>query len=580
MAKNGYLVSTTMGNTFLESGDFVWVRVNPHSGPPKYLEKYVGDLNPGEMVVYSKPYTRTTLADVEPFLPKSPRYAFARDILHEQNGEGRYVPKLRTLLIRGMAKNGVVSKNNLEEKILFEANADFSKTEYDVMNGVVSNAVTIDGKPQMSYSGIHGWLNGEVLAPRNWNLFAPLSVNINPLFNAFKEFDEDPKGMYFNYRLYVTIRQGVMRFLNQAKGFGGEEGWNEADSKISLSPEFAIVFHHFLKDMNIDYAAARVTGIKKLEGRVTIDGLKRENELIDQGVVKSNKLQLPRKNYAEIFDDQTVLESYLHAAIEDFDCWPMNLGNSLFYPNSYQRGLLAGFIIPHILKLFDEDLDIYNAYAQSLFEEVNRFVSEVKDVKPYINKISTSISNGDFDAFLNLSRGTALKLIESDFRTSRALPKKIQDYVVSVKRLFRSKKVYLKRNVGQPTLVGFSEDLKVLKDGQRFASERYGLEFDLMANHQGVTPISGTFVITDIANMSRTNSPRKVLDIIAIENPSRISLLVKKFNNHPLRNPINFILTRNRALNILKEYGLEQIVDLRKQDFYWEDFSEESSLSS
>lgn len=116
-----YVVSTTMGDTVLEPNASTYVKITNR----EYLEKTVPDLKPGDMVLFEKPFTTTEVEDVDPFLTKSPRYAKAKELLHEVNSRGEYVPVLRCMLIRGLAKRGVISYKDLENRILQEG-ADFS----------------------------------------------------------------------------------------------------------------------------------------------------------------------------------------------------------------------------------------------------------------------------------------------------------------------------------------------------------------------------------------------------------------------------------------------------------------------
>jgi len=566
MGKHGYLVQTTMGKTLMDSSSQVYVQVNFK----KYLEKSVRDLKPGDLVVYSKPFTKTTLADVEPFLHKSPRYAKSRDLLHEKNSNDRYTPKLRTLLARGLANKGIINSEDLEAKVIFEGDKDFSRQEYDVMNNHVYNSLVIDGEPQIGNMGINGWLVGNVIAPRNWQIFKLLTKEINPAFEIFKDGDDKPDSMYFNYRLYVAIRQGVMRFLNQAKGLPGEEGWKEAENKISLSPEYALVFNHFLKDINMNYAAARVTKVENVHGRFQIDGLKRD-ELIEQGVVKSSTLNLPRKNYQEVFEEQSILENYLRSALEDFDCGPIKIDGKQKHLTRYQRSILGIHTLCTLFEHYGEELDPYTKYLKTVLTDVT-LIPGIKDIREYAHKIKEDLLMGEIDKSLGFERGTIMQLLESDFRICTAIPNRIHDFVAFIKGNFH-KEIYKFKNgyvVEKPSEI-HKEEIR-----QRDKIKKmYDLEFNELGEVAQSVFFSNTRPVLDEIDDTydrRTLDgmiPSELLNFLIIDK-NKFGELTKKVKSSL---PPNACLhTKESLLKILDQYNLAHIINLRKHDFYWEDF--------
>ena len=104
-----YLVSTTMGDSILDPDNQVYVEVSPS----KYLRKSVADINIGDKVIFQKPYAKTKLEDVEPYLPRSPRYAFAKEKIHDTNSRGEYIPRFRALLLQGLCNHGVIDDGRL-----------------------------------------------------------------------------------------------------------------------------------------------------------------------------------------------------------------------------------------------------------------------------------------------------------------------------------------------------------------------------------------------------------------------------------------------------------------------------------
>ncbi len=84
-----------MGKSLVDSENYVYVQVNNK----EFIRKRPYDLRKGEMIVFEKPFTTTSLEDVEPYLERSPRYAHAVDVLHEKNSRNERITKLRAYLV-------------------------------------------------------------------------------------------------------------------------------------------------------------------------------------------------------------------------------------------------------------------------------------------------------------------------------------------------------------------------------------------------------------------------------------------------------------------------------------------------
>ncbi len=557
-----YLVSTTMGDSVMDPGYETYVQVTRE----KFLRKVVGDLKPGDMVLFAKPFTRTDLEDVDPYLTRSPRYAKAKELLHDVDSKGDYVPKLRGMLIRGMANAGVIKTENLESKILYESGNDFSREEYRTMEDYLVKLLEKDGRQQITAAGVRNWLEGTVIAPRNWSLLETLSRNLNPEFSSFHYASEDPAGMYFNYRLYVVLRQGVMRFLNQAKGIKATEGWEEGDYKISLTPEYQIVFDHFLKDFSTNYATARVTKVAKVDRQRQMEHLKETDRLLGNGIVTKLPLhlKLPQKNFPEVMEDDGILCRYLEAAAEDFDCGPIETKNGKVNPTRLTKYTLSRFALPFLLEHFGEELDsrMKTLKAVALSEPEKFGGMTVRESTEYCNRFKDAILLGELDSFLRYDRGTMMRLLEAYFRSHTAIPDRVWDFLNLAKN--RALQLIDKQKP--------ANDRELRREIEREAekiSKKYGLGY----NELGQRLNGGSFfseIMLPPEAKSILMSPIEYLEAIKQDRDALLKE-VESVNSFIARKPGIFLRTRKYTEDILKQYGLARISDLRRQDFLFED---------
>ena len=567
-----YLVSTTMGDSTLDPAQQVYVQVTL----THFLIKSAPDLKPGDLVLFAKPYTTTELDDVAPTLVKSPRYAKAREIIHEINTEGEEIPRFRALLARGLAEKGVISSDRLEEKIHREGNQDFSKEQYDAMVKFIYDALTFDNEPQMSLVGLRNWLDGSTLYPFvKRDLLPALQERVNPDFNTFVFASQDPNGIYFNYRLYVVVRQGVMRFLNQARGTVSTEEWKEGENRISLTPEYQIVFNHFLKEMDANYASARVIKTSKIT-KIEQRRLLAEGQ-ISSGIVKrTNQLRLPQKTYREVLSDEALLKNYLFAAIEDFE-------KNVLPPNTYSEILILS-VIPFLLECYSEELDPYmkrlrnKGYSSNLGTLIAKeWILSPEDIvttrelaERMGHKHKEAILSGGMDSFYGFNRGTIMRLLESLFRVRTAIPNKLhllhRDYDSApspnegLRRIRESKKLLEKYGLDAGSLL--FEDIE---NGGHFFSV---VMSDVALSEIGLRPperISRRWHLDTIYSNKETFS--RAVETIQASRERLHEILRNKSDYSP-----GFFLTRENVRNILRPYGLLEIVDLRKQDFYYEEF--------
>ena len=547
MASLKYLVSTAMGDSLLDPSIGTYVLITPD----KFLVKSVGDIKPGDLILYAKPFAKTNLEDVEPYLTKSPRYEKAEEMLHDTNIHGERVPKLRKLLIEGLASKGIVSGEDLESRILFENHNDFSKKEYDAMEDYIYSLLTMSGTPKMSRQGVRNWIEGRVIAPRNWSLLEVLAKNLNPGLSCYQYGSQSPDSLYFNYRLYVTIRQGVMRFLNQARGTPSDEGWKEGENLITITPEYQIVFNHFLKDLSINYAAARVMSVTRVNMRRQIESLKERNPHIEAGIVRTSAdLNFPRKSYSELMEDMGLLGSYINAAAEGFEFGQMRFADDTgFSPGRLIRVNFTFLLGSSLMEAFGEGLDSEMQWYKK-HSDSNKSLAIAYD--SFKKRFKDAILMGEIDSSLFLDRGTIMRLLEAYFRTRTAVPNSVHDYVSYMLQLKVTKK-------GKPLL---RNERREVGRRQVKLHEKYGLEFD---QHSEIKIGQFHSDIFKAESMALSLSPREFLSHLR-SNQEKFAEAVDSIAKSERK-----IFTRKQTSSILRDFSLEDIVDLRKEDFYWEE---------
>ena len=306
------LINTSLGRSVLGLEDKVLSSIDG-----EFLEKPAVDLNVGESVLYEKRYIAMVLEEVEPYLLMSDRYANAKNMMHETNNRGGYVPILRTKLIRGFANRGEIQEENLEEKILLQGE-DLSRESYRVM---IESIGELLGTRNMgvSDSAINKWLKGETLSPREWAIYGILA-QINPEFIDFQQLNRGREGHFFNYKLYTTIRQGIMRYLaNPIHSPPQLEHEPEDTLDLSLAQEIQLVFDNLVGDIDTEYAVAQVLEIEGLYKKHSLVRRSREEPRLRKGIVTGRVPQFEsrKKDISEIVMGKKILEGTFYKIINN-----------------------------------------------------------------------------------------------------------------------------------------------------------------------------------------------------------------------------------------------------------------------
>lgn len=587
MSIEKYLVKTTMGNSLLKPSDSVYVKI----GNNDFLKKSVYDLNSGESIIFTKPFARTSLEDVEPLLCKSPRYAKADEVIHETNSRGDKIPKLRVMLLRGLAPMAGINSELLEDKIMKQDGCDFTAEEYNVMASYLHNTMQ-NANYNITEWGVMNWIKGDVRAPRKWQAFDVLKT-INPEFEQFRIYDDNPKSMYFNYRVYVTIRQGIMRFLNKCKGTNTGQDTSEytSDGKIHISPEYQIVLNHFMGDLSENYATARVTSVSRLDKPRQIIHVQENDKLLCDGILTQGQdfPDLQTTNYEEVATLSYIIDNYFSSALQSF---PLEIdfnGRKIpFIPN--RRALIPyiNYSSAKFMEKYGEGIDNLTRVEMKNIERNKDNWRAVNDnekinLKDTLNLVALkhieSVLNGDLDLFLGYDRGTFMRLMESAFKTRKA----VQDYfdyqalenenyyqmnLLQFTDRKERREMEHKMNKFQRKLR--NKGIRITNEGivifrEAFFTDSLGIYLD---NYDSDLPNLRPPIIDKV--LKKYGKDKIPLSGIVIEhnqkNKEFIRLLLKSLEDNGIAP-----LSRQRVLESLKKFGLENITDLRWHDFVWED---------
>ncbi len=389
------LVRTSLGNSILDYGDVV----PTFSANNKYFEKPAADLNIGERVLFEKEYITATLDDVEPFLTKSKRYAEAKNALHEINKQGQYIPKLRCLLWRGLQENSP----GLEARILLEEQ-DFSGKEYGAAINTTKETIEAANIKSLTHSGTKNWLDGTTLAPGNWDKFRALE-KINPKFSSFKVDESNRQSLFFLYKLYTTVRRGIMHYLDKPNFKHSEEEREDEHkiSRISLAEEIDLVLEHFVKDVNKDQALAQVLQIEKIFENEPIYQKARKENTLARGIVRGRGQinENEKIKFKQVVINNGLIATLFSRVLEKIETPEVSADC---------KGWLGVNIINEYLSNEGENRygDLRLAGISSLSKYVNDASRFELFAKNYLNKIF----DGTLDAELGLNFGTIKRLLD------------------------------------------------------------------------------------------------------------------------------------------------------------------------
>jgi hypothetical protein len=476
MAFDKQRVSTTGGNCILDSENKVYVNLGQKS-----VRKKARDINVGDMLLFKKKYITTTLEEVEPHLTKSPRYSLAKEALHEVNTAGQYIPRLRTMTIRGIYTGRV--DDSLENKIM-KNDGEFTSSEYNSMNNILISTIENHSMDPLK-SGFKTWLEGETVAPRdeNWRYFRALE-DINQGFREWNSNDRSQNSIYFKYKLYTTVRRGIMNYLAQCKGRGKGPNVQEREDSpfnLKLTPEIKATLDFFIKEVNEEYTFVRVTNIDHLHKRRPVNGPKDENdEKLFKGIIteKPDNLDIEEMDLFKLvrhYNDLTeffggIMGAMLYSTseMEEETKNPANLGIMHAYAHEF------------LSKYKENSGDIkaeQQIYLCSLDKDTRKIFEENKD------RLWCQIIDGTMDKIIEMKEGSILNFIETIQSLRNALPRRYIETSFLHKKLMQTAIKYIGDEEGTPqnpihaatNPYEWKETKEKFERNKKLLNEEYGL---------------------------------------------------------------------------------------------------------
>ena len=437
-------ITTTAGNWLGSPESLVW----SFTGKNSWIRKKAKDVNVGEQVLYHKNYVKTSIEEIEPFLERSPRYAYARDELHEKNNKGMYIPKLRALLLRGLNPN---NSQSLEDKILRQSSVDFSHLAYAEMNKKVKERVDLYSLEHNLVSPVEetikNWLTGETVTlqrPKKWVYYRALR-GIN---SQFSDFDIDRKEIGSKFHcdyIFNTIRRCLMNYLAECKNKGkgpqqkdnGNKGKNnEENNRINITPELQATKDFFLKNISDDYVAARVTSTSNIRKRGQLAHIEKNDPEVklSKGIVteKPDVLQINElpmkclKERAMILDEciaSTILDYAQKKYYEDVKYLKLKEND---VENYKDRSNFNSFLKRKIMQKLDKEFQ---------FDETLTTKEEKVDVEEIASRTIDALFKGEIDDYYNLKKGTTINLFNSYMNVKKLSPKSFYKYENLIRRL-------------------------------------------------------------------------------------------------------------------------------------------------
>lgn len=463
MALEKILVSTSLGRRALDPKD----RVYSYS-EGDFLEKPVNEVNIGESLLYRKEHIRSSLEEIEPYLRMSKRYSSSEEKLYVPNSQGEMIPKLRAEIIRGAAERGIIDEEDIDKKALKDGK-DISEDSYSSIRNKIKDLLK-SKDIKVTDTTIRNWIDGKTLSPRDWEAYKALS-GINPIFNKFDSSNKDHDGYFFNYKLHTVIRQGVMRWLSNPyyKPPKGTHGPKKKSLGIGLEDEINLVFNHFIRDVNNEYAVAQVLDMETIPEGDPRSQKKLHGVSLKKGIFTGNLSGLRKRPISEVIDSrntfidalyQIVDKSYGLQINEYVSNIPHDQVSCPTFEEATKNGSLKEILNSPLGPLMKDALekqldeqkknshDLIKKYSSRFFAaeiirnhisvhnepKFNNFetyqldkVSSI-DFNPLYEKFISDLRTGSIDQLSGLDPGTTLKVIDLLKSNHRNIPSSVFNY--------------------------------------------------------------------------------------------------------------------------------------------------------
>ncbi|MAH07720.1 hypothetical protein CMI38_05740 [Candidatus Pacearchaeota archaeon] len=551
-----YHIQTTAGSVIYRGEDIVTVQTAPHS----YLEKRVEDLNTGERVIFDATHTKTTLEDVAPYLGRSPLYDRATDYVFNSNDYKKPVTKFRETLLKSLAQRGFLEGQDLERVIGGEIGrispdeyTTFAKYLSETMNGSERSNPKDAKIPKID--AIKSWLKGETLAPKDRKIFSLLEARLGDEFNQFTSEPDDQNGFYRNYRIYVSMRQNIMRLLNNWKGTTqkSDQSENGNGSIIDISTELSLIKSQFFNDVDENLKSVMVTKIEKpsYEQR---EKIKLKDNALGKGIIRGEieKIKDERIDLKSLWQDYFILNSYCQRVFQNLEEDSMNpfYRRIMVSESALNRLLIRNYEVSDPLMIATEEKDsrMINNRSDSSF------------VNGLMDKLIDSVYNNDFDVHYSLSKGSVNLLFDTISSVRNSIPYDIFRYV---------------RDCHYSSTGGRNADRKNI-------FQKYGCKFDKKGDF--IVESSGVMITDHFKSLMQRRTvdirvnKKHIMDMDVTPQSffksnleSYKKMLLGLMQRRTLNNGDLFLVTRSYARDQLKRYGLEGIVDICSEDFLIED---------
>lgn len=593
MSLDKLLISTTLGDALVRGSDRVYIKI--HSN--QFIRKQARDVEEGESALWHKNKTGTRFRDIEPFLIYSPRYKSSLDFIMEQNEQGEYVNRLRALLIRGIAKRGIVSSENLEDRILNNYGGgdrpmDFTHWEIDAMTKYLVDFMRGQRDP-ISLWQAKNWIRGKTVAPFNWDHFDTLG-KLNPEFKKWKKHKQKRDSTYFNYRLYVVVRQQIERKLLEyiGKQWGGSG--EEHETFITVNPEYRLIINHFLDehtdvlrdpdDFRDELVFARVNKKTKVRKPRQEAAIRESDKLLTDGlhVKRHPLLDTTAMSYQEVVEHKRVIDGLFKRIMEQtFLLGYRKTGREISDIINIDVYLRREYVLNRVKLEYgthSPNSSLYqylleNMVANKSMDDVDEFYSRFKEL---------FIKDGSVDRFVSANHGTAMRIVEIAFKLDSALPIEVKQYLVESDRVRR--RIFSKEWDLENLKKEYRERLKNLDRARRRILSR----FDLDVGYRGSldSKIFFSDIVIDLITWKGSSnvvvqkaseqglSINEYLDSIADDTEA----LKEFYSQETPHSPDTLIFTRNEILDIFHKYQLSDLIGGIEEDFHYQRFVENGEL--
>jgi len=207
----------------------------------------------------------------------STRYQDAKQLVHVQNRNGGWIPKLRVGLIEGFVPTAT------RQEVLREG-ADISSTVYTQVVGDIASrmgtylAANPGALRMVQPRTMREWVQGEVVAPDDRRTFDALR-GVHQFFDQFssdrafyyanqnRNWSEPHNNLEAAYHIWEVIRQGVMSYISRrpsGSSNGGRQGGGQRQ-RLTLADELSHVVNYFATMVGDDHARVLLTNITTVE---------------------------------------------------------------------------------------------------------------------------------------------------------------------------------------------------------------------------------------------------------------------------------------------------------------------------